>query len=100
MFWLCLVQATLPAIRSPSHDEERRSQRAVARSQQRATAAAAQVAQPDSEPAFPRKDPTKQPLLVAGSRMIDIRVGHPTESRATSLIELYSWTFSIYFILY
>lgn len=70
------------AVPSSAHsqptEEERGAQRAAALSQQRATAAAAQVAQPEYGPAFPRKDPAKQPPLVAGARMIDIRVGHPT----------------------
>lgn len=61
-------------------EEERAAQRAAALSQQRATAAAAVVAQPEAGPAFPRKDPAKQPPLVAGARMIDIRVGRPCKS--------------------
>ena len=53
---------------------QRTAQHEMALERQRATAAKAQRGDSNSAPAFPAKDPAKQRPLLAGQRMVDIRV--------------------------
>ena len=61
------------AYRQPTAPQ-RDAQRESALERQRATAATAQHGNANAAPAFPAKDPAKQRPLLAGQRMIDIRV--------------------------
>ena len=68
------------SVHRQASEKERGERRATGLARHRATAAAAKVAHSASTAAFPSKDPARRKLVVAGERMVDIRVGHLKDS--------------------
>jgi len=74
------------AYRQPT-EPQRDAQREAALERQRATAAEAQRGDPAAAAAFPMKDPAKQRPLLAGQRMVDIRVSTASPASRVATVQ-------------